>query len=65
MPDRFLRSPEVTRRGGKRPAFSARQMEVRLSPTRRVIGGGIVGWLESEVQAWIESRPPADSNRAA
>jgi prophage regulatory protein len=65
MPDRFLRSPEVTRRVGLSRTSIWRAEKAGRFPPRRVIGGGIVGWLESEVQAWIESRPPADSNRAA
>jgi prophage regulatory protein len=28
-------------------------------PRRRQIGGGVVGWLESEVDQWIRARPTA------
>jgi prophage regulatory protein len=65
MADRLLRAAEVTARTGLSRTSLWRAERAGRFPARRVIGAGMVAWMESEVQAWIESRPPADSNRAA
>ena len=31
---------------------------VQTEPARRALGGGLVGWLESEIDQWIAGREP-------
>jgi prophage regulatory protein len=54
---RILRIGEVQRRTGlSRTTLWRRERNGRF-PARRDLGGGMVGWLEREVEEWIEGRP--------
>jgi prophage regulatory protein len=54
---RFLRIGDVVQRTGlSRTTIWRREREGRFPP-RRSLGGGAVGWLEVEVDRWIEARP--------
>jgi prophage regulatory protein len=58
---RVLRLPEVLGLiGVSRPTLHRWEREGRFPP-RRQLGpaGGAVGWLSSDIDAWLESRPPA------
>jgi prophage regulatory protein len=57
--DRFIRQPEVEQLTGLSRTTIWRRERVGQFPPRRALGGGLTGWLASEVQAWIESRPVA------
>jgi prophage regulatory protein len=57
MAERVLRTAEVQARTGLGRTSVWRREKDGTFPRRRLIGGGIVGWLESEVDEWIRSRP--------
>ena len=59
MSDRILRLPEVLARTGLARTTLWRMERRGEFPARRQITGNTVGWLESEVSEWIESRPVA------
>jgi prophage regulatory protein len=67
MPDRFLRRAEVLRIKGGSDATLKRHEAAGLFPARYEIGPNSVGWRESEVMAWVESRKhatkPAPANQ--
>lgn len=57
--DRILRIEDVINRTGLAKATIYRQMAKGLLPQRLKLtgkGGRAVGWLESEINAWISSR---------
>ena len=55
-PTRFLRLPEVMARTGlSRATIYARMAEGRF-PRQVRIGARAVGWIEAEVEAWIQER---------
>ncbi|WP_420448070.1 helix-turn-helix transcriptional regulator [Candidatus Palauibacter sp.] len=55
-PIRFLRLPEVEARTGlARPTIYAR-MAAGTFPQSVSLGGRAVGWIESEVEAWMRNR---------
>lgn len=58
-PDRLLRTPEVCERVGVGRTTLWRWEAEERFPRRRQVGGNVVGYLESEVNAWIASRPEA------
>ncbi len=64
MADRILRTSEVTALTGKSRTSIWRDERAGTFPRRRQIGAGIVGWLESEVEAWIQERPLASVGAA-
>ena len=58
---RVLRLPEVLALiGCSRPTLHRWEREGHFPP-RRQLGpaGGAVGWLSLDIDAWLESRPPA------
>jgi prophage regulatory protein len=57
MAERLLRTGEVLDRTGLGRTTIWRKERAGEFPPRRKIGNGIVGWLESEVDAWIQERP--------
>jgi prophage regulatory protein len=59
--DRFIRQPEVEQLTGLSRTTIWRRERVGQFPPRRALGGGLTGWLASEVAAWIESRPVAST----
>jgi prophage regulatory protein len=59
MADRILRQPEVEGRVGlSRTTIWRLERSGDFPPRRRVLSNTI-GWLESEVDAWIAGRPVA------
>ena len=56
MQDRFLRIAEVQKITGLSKGTLWRQERTGRFPKRRSIGMHAVGWLESEVMAWLQSR---------
>jgi prophage regulatory protein len=57
MPSRILRLPEVIRRTGYSKSTIKRMEEAGKFCRRRQIGEQAVGWLESEVEEHITTRP--------
>ena len=56
MAKRLLRLPAVVDRTGKNPTDIYEGMKEGTFPTSVPIGKRTVGWLEEEVEAWIEKR---------
>ena len=54
--DKILRLPEVLAIAGTSAATISRQEKSGRFPKRRRIGIRAVGWLESEVQIWLQQR---------
>ncbi|WP_158742782.1 AlpA family phage regulatory protein [Acidisphaera sp. L21] len=57
MTEAFLRYPEVVRRTGFCRSSIERLVRTSDFPAPRKIGERAVAWLESEVTAWMQSRP--------
>ena len=55
--DAMLRYPEVERRSGLSRVTIWRKVRAGTFPAPRELGPNSVGWLESEIEAWRESRP--------
>lgn len=65
MADRVLRESDVARTTGL-GRTTRYEMERRGEfPRRRRIGKAAVGWLESEILAWLRSRQPDGQQSAA
>ncbi len=58
-PNRLLRLGEVLARSGLSRSTLYRQMRDGSFPEPLRIGVRSVGWLESEIEAWLASRPRA------
>ena len=54
---RFLRLPEVEFAVGKKRSAIYREVASGCFPGPYSLGGRSVGWLQSEINAWILSRP--------
>jgi prophage regulatory protein len=63
MADRILRTKHVTEKVGFSRTTIFRKERDGEFPRRRMIGDGIVGYLESEIDDWIKSRPVVQSER--
>lgn len=59
QPLRLLRRDEVERRCGIRRSTVYRLMQEEDFPAPVRIGPRAVRWRESDIDAWIRSRPPA------
>ncbi len=59
MAERILRTPDVMARTGLGRSTLWRMERDGRFPRRRTISGKMVGWLESEIDAWIRERPVA------
>lgn len=57
---RILRAEEVTQRTGLSRSSIRRLEDAGSFPSRRRLTPNGVGWIESEVEDWIESRPRAE-----
>lgn len=55
--DRILRLPEVCARGGFKKSHLYDMVKRGDFPPSLRLSKRIVGWRESEVEAWIKSRP--------
>ena len=58
-PDRLLRRAEVQRRCGLARSTIYRLMRAGEFPEPLQVGSRAVRWVETEVTAWLESRPRA------
>lgn len=56
-PDRFIATQEACRiAGGVSPLTLWREERAGRFPKRRKITAGRVGWLESEIREWVQTR---------
>lgn len=53
---KILRKKEVREKTGLGDTTLWRLEKIRKFPARLRLGGGAVGWLEEEVEAWIEEK---------
>jgi prophage regulatory protein len=61
---KFISYEEVVRRTGLSRVTIWRMEKDGRFPKRRQIGARRVGWIESEVDEWMESRPGVDGKAA-
>lgn len=54
--DRLLPEPEVIKRTSLSHSTLWRKEQAGEFPGRRQISANRIGWLESEIQSWIEGR---------
>lgn len=59
MADRILRVPDTLDRVGFKRTTLWRKVRAGEFPAPRQIGGGLIGFIESEVDDWIATRPVA------
>ena len=64
MADAILRLPEVTRYCGYKRSSIYRGVRAGTFPKPVALGPRAVGWRESDIIAWIESRPVAGQESA-
>jgi prophage regulatory protein len=62
MHDRYVRAPELIRKAGLSLSTIWRLEKTGQFPQRRALGPNSVGWLESEVDHWLQSREPSSIN---
>ncbi len=60
MTDKFLSKPEVLNIAGLSHVTQWRMEKRGEFPQRRQISPGRVGWLESEVLEWMNTRPVSE-----
>jgi len=60
--DRILRYAEVRRLTGLSGPTLWRLEQEREFPARRKLSNRSVGWMASEIEAWLETRPPANAD---
>lgn len=65
MPDRILRRPEVETRTGASRSTIYEWMKLNTFPRPVALGNRMVGWRESDIDAWIAARAVKPANRAA
>ena len=58
MQDRYIRAPELTRKTGLSLSTIWRLEQEGSFPHRRALGPNSVGWLESEIDHWLQTRQP-------
>ena len=61
---RMLRLPKVVERTGLSQTTLWRRERAGEFPKRRRLGPNAVGWMESEVDEWLEALPVADEEPA-
>lgn len=54
---RIIRIKEVLARTGLSRTTVWRRERAGRFPPRRDLGGGLVGWVDAEVEEWLASRP--------
>ena len=57
MTDRILKQREVVKITGMSRPTIWRKEKAGLFPARRDLGARSVGWLESDIKAWMENLP--------
>jgi prophage regulatory protein len=60
MPDRILRMPQVVAITGLSRSTVYRLIGEGSFPRQRALSARAVGWLESELQAWLQARRDRD-----
>lgn len=58
-PSKMLRQSEVCERSGYARNTIWKKVRAGEFPAPRDLGGGRIGWIEAEVEAWLQSRPRA------
>ena len=61
--ERIIRKPELLSRIGLSDATIWRMEKGGKFPQRVRIGGGSVGWLESEINHWLDGKAQERSSR--
>lgn len=59
--DEYLRDPAVRKAAGLSRTTIWRKEKDGTFPRRRKLSANAVGWLRSEVEAWLASREPVAS----
>jgi prophage regulatory protein len=62
MHERYIRAPELTLKAGLSLSTIWRLEQNGEFPLRRALGPNSVGWLESEVNNWLQSRRPVHNH---
>lgn len=65
MTEKILRLPEVTNRTGLSRSTIYSRIQDGTFPKPISLGDRAVGWLEGEVQEWIENRVVGSRGKAA
>lgn len=55
--DFYIRKPEVRKITGLSDTSLWRLEKKKLFPKRRRLSANAIGWLRSEILAWVQSRP--------
>jgi prophage regulatory protein len=63
MQERYIRSVELTRKTGLSLSTIYRLEQNGSFPRRRSLGPNSLGWLESEVDHWLQTRQPTTSRK--
>ena len=63
--DRFIREAECRNRSGLSRTTRWRMERRGQFPKRRQLSQGAVGWLESEISAWLEARAEVEPEAKA
>lgn len=61
MESRIIRRPEVERRTQLSTSTLYRLMGAGMFPKPVKLGPRAVGWLEADINKWVDSRPPSDA----
>ncbi len=57
MENQMLRAPEVMARTGLSRVTIWRRVKAGKFPAPKILGENSIGWPESEITAWLASRP--------
>ena len=58
--ERYVRRPECKRRSGLSDSTIWRLEREGGFPRRRQLAPNIIGWLESELEEWLQTRAPVE-----
>lgn len=65
MNNRILRFQEVIDLTGLSRSTIQRKEQAGLFPKRKQLGLNSVGWLESDIQQWLENLPNVEQHKGA
>ena len=60
MTDQIIRLSGVEKLTRLSEATIKRRVKAKVFPSPKSLGGRSIGWLKSEVEAWLKNRPDAD-----